>query len=67
MHPTAKNELKIAIKVYYNRYKHKGKAHTFGVFKNQGLSKTSIFEWLAKVKSQGDPPLHFVVGPDNYY
>ena len=58
MHPTAKNELKIAINVYYNRYKHKGKAHTFGVFKNQGLSKSSIFEWLAKVESQGDPPLY---------
>ena len=26
MHPTAKNELKIAIKVYYNRYTHKKKA-----------------------------------------
>ena len=58
MHPTAKNELKIAIKVYYNRYKHKGKAHTFGVFKNQGLSKSSIFEWLAKVESHCDPPLY---------
>ena len=53
MHPTAKNELKIAIKAYYTRYKDKGKAHTFGVFKNQGLSKLRAeLSWMAENREQ---------------
>ena len=34
MHPTDKNELKIAIKWYYNLHKSKGKNHTYKQYKN---------------------------------